>query len=100
MRYSEESHAIQATVAGRGVALLSLLLVEEELRQGLLKIVAGPILKGMSYHVLKPGRRPVSEAASTVEGWLTETARPRSEEQTSELQSLMRIPYADFCMQQ
>jgi LysR family glycine cleavage system transcriptional activator len=75
IRYSEESHAIQAAVSGQGVALLSLLLVEEELRMGLLRIVAKPTLRGMSYHVLKPGERPVSPMVSRVEEWLIRIAR-------------------------
>jgi len=70
MRYSEESHAIQAAVAGQGVALLSLVLVEEELRLGLLRTVGGRTLKGMSYHVLKSRQRPVSDAVLIVEAWL------------------------------
>lgn len=74
IRYSEESHAIQAAVAGQGVALLSLLLVEEELRMGLLRIVAEPVLDGMAYHVLKPTRRQVPEAVTTVENWLMQIA--------------------------
>jgi LysR family glycine cleavage system transcriptional activator len=41
IRYSEESHAIQAAVAGQGVALLSLALVREEMNMGLLEAVAG-----------------------------------------------------------
>nr|WP_300313189.1 LysR substrate-binding domain-containing protein [Halomonas sp.] len=73
--YSEESHAIQATVAGHGVALLSLLLVEEELEQGLLQVVSEPVLKGMSYHILKSRNRPTSEAVATVEAWLTRMSR-------------------------
>jgi len=70
IRYSEESHAIQAAVAGQGVALLSVLLVEQELHMGLLRIVAEPALKGMSYHVLTPGLRPVSDAVRAVSDWL------------------------------
>ncbi|TBU89754.1 LysR substrate-binding domain-containing protein [Phytopseudomonas dryadis] len=75
IRYSEESHAIQAAVSGQGVALLSLLLVEDELRLGLLRIAAEPRLRGMAYHVLKANRRPVPDAVSTVEAWLTGIAR-------------------------
>lgn len=74
IRYSEESHAIQAAVAGQGMALLSLLLVEEELRTGLLHIVAEPMLDGLAYHVLKPVRRSVPEAVSTVEDRLMHVA--------------------------
>ncbi|WP_017917340.1 LysR substrate-binding domain-containing protein [Xanthomonas sacchari] len=69
-RYSEESHAIQATVAGQGVALLSLLLVEEELRMGLLCLVSEPMLEGMAYYVLTPIGRPAQEATSRVQDWL------------------------------
>src|SRR3546814_9454038 len=32
------------------------------------------------------------------ERWMKRTERPRSEEHTSELQSLMRISYAVFCL--
>lgn len=74
IRYSEESHAIQAAVAGQGVALLSLLLVEDELRLGLLKVVAEPKLKGLAYYILKPSRHPVPDAVSTVEDWLLRVA--------------------------
>jgi LysR family glycine cleavage system transcriptional activator len=74
IRYSDESHAIQAAVSGQGVAFLSLLLVEEELRMGLLRIVAEPRLPGMSYHVLKSGQRPMSTAVSLVEDWLIRIA--------------------------
>ena len=74
IRYSEESHAIQAALAGQGVALLSLVLVEEELRLGLLRVVAEPALEAMAYHVLKPARRPVPEAVSVVEDWLLHVA--------------------------
>ena len=54
--------------------MLSLLLVEEELRMGLLRVVAEPMLDGMAYHVLKPAPRPVSDAVSTVEHWLMHVA--------------------------
>lgn len=82
IRYSDESHAIQAAIAGQGVAMLSLLLVEEELRLGLLEVVAKPTLKGMSYHLLKcnvarPHQQP--EAVAAVENWLIWSARPDEE---------------------
>src|SRR3546814_6383501 len=41
------------------------------------------------------GPEAVREEAAILQGW---TARARSEEHTSELQSLMRISYADFCL--
>src|SRR3546814_6311213 len=55
--------------------------------------------------VLKPGREPEAEAIFrkweldfAVIGHVTDTGRMRSEEHTSELQSLMRISYAVFCL--
>lgn len=76
VRYSEESHAIQAAVSGQGVGLLSLALVQEELRLGWLAPAPGPRLKGMAYHLLRPSRRPLTEAAVTVEAWLAGFSRP------------------------
>lgn len=70
IRYSEESHAIQAAVAGQGVALLSLVLVEEELRLKLLHPLTDVRLMGLTYHLVKPALRPMSAAAATVESWL------------------------------
>src|SRR3546814_5883497 len=44
-------------------------------------------------------KRPATAAAPTYTGWAPkETAVARSEEHTSELQSLMRISYAVFCL--
>ncbi|PHM39112.1 LysR family transcriptional regulator [Xenorhabdus mauleonii] len=80
IRYYEESHAIQAAIAGQGVALLSLLLIQEELRLGVLQVVTEPTLKGMTYHVLKSSQYPVSEAATTVENWLLRIAHQKTAE--------------------
>src|SRR3546814_10735129 len=41
--------------------------------------------------------RPI-RTAHTAEGWTPETIAERSEEHTSELQSLMRTSYAVFCL--
>ncbi|WP_197062184.1 MULTISPECIES: LysR substrate-binding domain-containing protein [unclassified Serratia (in: enterobacteria)] len=74
IRYSEESHAIQAVIAGQGVALLSLLLIEEELRLGVLQIVSKPVLKGMSYYLVKSQKYASPEAVTIVEEWLLRVA--------------------------
>jgi LysR family transcriptional regulator, glycine cleavage system transcriptional activator len=74
IRYSEESHAIQAAVAGQGVALLSLVLVQEELNLGLLESPIGPVLEGLAYHVVRTSQGKNSEAAVAVETWLLKTA--------------------------
>lgn len=52
IRFSDEGHAIQATVAGQGVALLSLALVEAELAAGQLVQPFGPVLGGHIYHLV------------------------------------------------
>jgi LysR family transcriptional regulator, glycine cleavage system transcriptional activator len=75
VHYSEESHAIQAAVAGQGVALLSLVLVQEELQLGVLEAPVGPTLDGLSYHLVRAARGAHSEAAAAVEAWLLEEAR-------------------------
>jgi LysR family glycine cleavage system transcriptional activator len=75
VHYSEESHAIQAAVAGQGVALLSLVLVQDELKLGVLEAPVGPTLDGLSYHLVRSAERPNSEAAAAVEKWLLKAAR-------------------------
>ena len=75
VRYSEESHAIQAAVAGQGVALLSLVLVQDELKLGLLEAPVGLTLDGLSYHLVRAAQRPRSEAVALVEKWLLKTTR-------------------------
>jgi LysR family transcriptional regulator, glycine cleavage system transcriptional activator len=79
-RFSDESHAIQAAVAGHGVALISLSLVSEELRAKLLEIPFGPVIEGPTYHLVHSLGRPLSPAASTVKAWLLEEARTTREQ--------------------
>jgi LysR family glycine cleavage system transcriptional activator len=50
--FSDESHAIQAAVAGQGVALLSLVLVSDELASGALVQPFGPVVPGYRYHLV------------------------------------------------
>jgi len=72
IRFSEESHAIQAAIAGQGVALLSLVLIQEELKLGLLESRLAPTLDGYAYYLVRPLRATSSAAASTVANWLLE----------------------------
>lgn len=71
-RYSDESHAIQAAVAGHGVALLSDALVREELALGALRICPGPVLDGLGYYVLRAD--DAQPHSGSVERWLVEQA--------------------------
>lgn len=75
IRFSEESHAIQAAVAGQGVALVSLLLVQEELKLGLLRVVPGPSLEGWSYNLVAPPLETASAQVVAVRDWLIEASK-------------------------
>jgi LysR family glycine cleavage system transcriptional activator len=74
IRYSDESHAIQAAVAGQGVALLSLVLIEQELKQHVLETRVEPVLDGLAYYLVRPERAPPDGPASIAEAWLIEQA--------------------------
>ena len=73
-RYSDGTHAVQAAVAGHGVALLGLPLLAEELRLNLLEVVTEPVLHGQFYYVCMPDKRQVGAAVQTVKNWLLKSA--------------------------
>lgn len=52
LRFSEESHALQAAVAGQGIALASLPLVSDELAAGHLVAPFAPSITGFRHHLL------------------------------------------------
>lgn len=70
LRFSDETHAIQATVAGAGIALHSRLLVSDELAQGTLVVPFGPELEGFALHLVHSRDRPLSEPIEAVKAWL------------------------------
>ena len=70
LRFSDETHAIQAAVAGTGIALHSLLLVAEELRTGTLTVPFGPEIPGFTLHLARSNARPPTEAMEAVQAWL------------------------------
>lgn len=70
LRLSDEGHALQAAVAGQGIALLSLALVEHELAEGQLVQPFGPALDGYTYHIVtRPDRSGEQSIAAAVD-WL------------------------------
>ena len=73
--FSDESHAIQAAVAGQGAALLSLVLVRDEIEAGRLVQPFGPILKSYTYHLVEAADRPSGEATQIAKTWLMEEIR-------------------------
>lgn len=54
--FSDDSHAIQAAIAGQGVVLASPAMVCAEIDAGLLMMPFGPEIKGHCYHYLHTGR--------------------------------------------
>lgn len=70
IRFSDETHAIQAAVAGAGIALHSLLLVAEELKTGTLVVPFGPEIEGFTLHLVRGRERPLTEAMEAVQTWL------------------------------
>ena len=73
LRFSDESHAIQAAVAGQGVALVSLALAKAELAAGQLIQPLGPSIPGFRHHLLT--REDETDAAVTaVASWLLSEA--------------------------
>ena len=75
LRYSDGSHAVQAAMAGHGVALLGLSLLQAPLRLGLLEVVAEPVLTGQPFHLCHAQRRTLSPAARQLRDCLLAWAR-------------------------
>jgi LysR family glycine cleavage system transcriptional activator len=69
-RFSEESHAVQAAIAGQGVVLTALPLVREEISMGLLEAPVGPVLGGFDFYVVRPEHVETREEVRAVEAWL------------------------------
>lgn len=76
LRYSDEGHAIQAAVAGQGIALLSLALVADEIAAGYLVQPFGPAIPGYTYHLVMRADPALGPAARAVAHWLRDEARP------------------------
>lgn len=70
LRFSDEGHAIQAAVAGEGIALVSLALVAEELASGRLHQPFGPSIEGHTYHLAVCDERALTPSAQAVMDWL------------------------------
>lgn len=74
LRYSNEGHAIQAAVAGQGIALLSLALVAEEIAAGHLIQPFGPAISGHTYHLAMRADQQPRAATRIVANWLRSVA--------------------------
>lgn len=75
VHFSDEGHAIQAAVAGQGIALLSLALVEHEIAAGRLVQPFGPTIPGHTYHLVTRSDRAPGPHVNAVADWLRSEAR-------------------------
>ncbi len=78
LRFSDEGHAIQAAVAGQGIALVSQALIAEELAAGHLVRPFGPVIDGHTYHVATSADRAPSASAQAAIDWLRGQAQGKS----------------------
>ncbi|QHC49060.1 LysR family transcriptional regulator [Billgrantia tianxiuensis] len=82
LTFSDESHAIQAAIAGQGVALLSLTLVKAELERGVLQVPFGPRLPGLRYQLVRHRRFAGHAELEQVAAWLRRTFAGVASEQS------------------
>ncbi len=78
LQFSDEVHAVQAAIAGQGVALINLALVADELRTGMLCQPFGPELPGHGFHLAWAGARDADADIAEVRAWLLEEAEHAS----------------------
>jgi LysR family glycine cleavage system transcriptional activator len=73
LSFSQESHALQAAIAGHGAALLSLTLASDALRQGLLVQPFPTTIPGQTFYLLQAKVTPASPV-DAVKEWLVREA--------------------------
>lgn len=69
--FLDDSHLIQAAVAGQGVALLSPVLVTDELAAGYVVQPFGPVLPGYAYHLVHPPQSDCAAEVDALKDWMT-----------------------------
>lgn len=76
VRFSDETHAITAAIAGQGVALLNTALIADELAQGALIQPFGPSLDGFAYYLVHPPEVARNPALQALRSWLRDVVLP------------------------
>lgn len=71
--FTDESHTIQAAIAGHGIALLSPLLLAPELEIGSLVQPFGPAISGLHFHLVYPDSPQSVRRCAALETWLEES---------------------------
>lgn len=70
VRLTDDSHALQAAIAGHGAVVSSLVLAAPEIRSRLLANPFGPVIEGGHYHIVATGRAILQSGVSQVRDWL------------------------------
>lgn len=74
--FNDENSAIQAAIAGQGIALLSTALVAVELKAGLLTQPFGPVLDGLRFDLVYPAGNEDRAAIAALRAWITQDVAP------------------------
>lgn len=75
-RFTDDGHALQAAIAGHGVAIASLVLAAPEIEAGLLAHPFGPVIVGETYHVAATRENMARPDVRAVRDWLKEAVAP------------------------
>jgi LysR family glycine cleavage system transcriptional activator len=78
LSFTDEIHAVQATLAGQGVGLLSLTLVADELASGVLIQPFGMSLESFRYDLVYSSRRSGQAAVTVLRDWILSELGERS----------------------
>jgi LysR family transcriptional regulator, glycine cleavage system transcriptional activator len=76
LSFTDEIHAVQATIAGQGVGLLSSALIADELARGTLLQPFGPMLAGYTYSLVYPPAAAGSSAITALRDWIQSWLEP------------------------
>ncbi|WP_455405294.1 LysR substrate-binding domain-containing protein [Rhodopseudomonas parapalustris] len=75
-RFTDDGHALQAAVAGHGVAIASLILAKPEIEAGLLVQPFGPDIAGETYHIVATPENMACADVQAVREWLSKQYGP------------------------
>ncbi len=70
VRLTDDSHALQAAIAGHGAVVSSLVLAAPDIQSGLLAHPFGPVIKGGQYHIVMAGNAALRPEVLKVRDWL------------------------------
>jgi LysR family glycine cleavage system transcriptional activator len=74
--FNDENSAIQAAIAGQGIALLSTALVAAELKAGLLVQPFGPVMEGLRFDLVFPVGHENRPAIAALRAWIADDVAP------------------------